>query len=475
MVATANTRVTLGVIIGSRGFFNAAYAQTARTDILAELEAMGVDHRILPFEATPNGAVETMSDARRYADFFDQHHRDIDGLLISLPNFGDEIAVVETIKRSGLKVPILLQAYDDQTDKVDVKGRRDAYCGKISVTNNLYQYGVPWTDTTHHTEDVATETFRADLRRFVGVCRVVRGVRTARIGAIGARPAPFQTMRFSEKLLERYGVTVVPVDLSVIMAAARAYADSDTEIQETVARIRDYGTIPAHVKPERVLLQAKWTAAVERWIAENECSASAIQCWDSLQKNYGCATCVTMSMMGERLRPSACEVDVVGALSMLVLSLAAEHPAGILDWNNNYGEARDMVVATHCSNYPKSFMGRAVEIGELDILGETLGREVSFGAIKGHVAAGPMTFFRATTDDRRGMVRSYVGEGEFTDAPFDMDGGIAVCRVARQRELMSYVTSQGFEHHVAMVRGNVGAIVEEAVGKYLGWDIMVHR
>ena len=177
--------------------------------------------------------------------------------------------------------------------------------------------------------------------------------------------------------------------------------------------------------------QAKWTLAVDRWIDDNDCDASAIQCWRSLQDNFGCATCLTMSMMGEKLTPSACEVDVMGAVSMYALALAAHAPSAILDWNNNYGHEADKCVCTHCGNYPKSFIGSTPEISELDVLGSVLGKEKCFGAVKGKVKAGPMTYFRASTDDRLGVVKTYVGEGEFTDDPFAMDGGIAVTKVAR--------------------------------------------
>ncbi len=99
-----------------------------------------------------------------------------------------------------------------------------------------------------------------------------------------------------------------------------------------------------------------------------------------------------MSMMGEKLMPSACEVDVTGAVSMYALALASENAPGFLDWNNNYGDDRDMCINTHCSNYPKSFIGKTPEISNLDVIGNSVGPEKCFGAIKAQVAAGPMTY-----------------------------------------------------------------------------------
>lgn len=475
MTLTIRRKITLGVVIGSRAFFSPAPCLTARQEVLTQLDRLGINAVTLPYEATANGAVQNIKDAELYAAHFKAHRDDIDGLVICLPNFGDEIAIAELISRAKLNVPILLQASNDEVDKVSVHERRDAFCGKISVTNNFWQYGVPFTETTTHTCDTGGPQFGADLERFSRVCRTVRGLRGARLGAIGARTGAFQTMRYSEKLLQASGITVVTVDLSEMMGAAGAILDDDPALLARLDKIKAYGTIPGHITPAQILTQAKWTLAVNRWIEDNGCDASAIQCWRSLQDNFGCATCVTMSMMGEELMPSACEVDIMGGLSMYALALASGAPPAILDWNNNYGREADKCVCTHCGNFPKSFIGDTPEIGELDVLGESIGRSKCFGAVKGKVKPGPMTYFRLSSDDRAGTLKCYLGEGDFTDDPFPMDGGIAVTRVARLRELMRFVTRNGFEHHVAMVRGHHADIVNEAVSRYLGWPSYHHN
>jgi L-fucose isomerase-like protein len=475
-VASSFTKpLTFGVIVGSRAFFNPAVAIAAREQALAQLQRLKIEALILPQGETENGAVQSRQDAQRYANFFRQTRDRIDGIVVLLPNFGDEIAIIETLRGADLGVPVLIQASNDEVDKVDVHSRRDAFCGKLSVTNNLYQYGIPFTDTTSHTVDIDSAEFGDDLERFGRICRTVRGLRRARIGAIGARTGAFQTMRFSEKLLQFAGMTVVTVDLSEIIAAASAVADDGPEVKVKLGEIAAYGKIPAHIKQANIVKQAKWTIAVDRWIEANECDASSIQCWRSLQDNFGCATCLTMSMMGERLMPSACEVDVMGAVSMYALALASAAPPAILDWNNNYGREADKCVCTHCGNFPKSFIGAEPEISELDVLGTVIGQEKCFGAIKGKVKAGPMTFFRVSSDDRNGTLKSYVGEGEFTDDPFPMDGGIAVTRVARLRPLLGFIAQNGFEHHVAMVRGQHAATVHEAVSRYLRWPTYRHE
>ena len=467
-------QVSLGLIIASREFFNGTLALDARRDVIAQLDKLGIGYHILPVDATNNGTVETKEDVRKYVQLFDEHRHDIDGFVVLLPNFGDEIAVIETIQRSKLNVPVLVQASNDDLDKVDLRGRRDSFCGKLSVCNNLYQYGIDFTDTTTHTSDIASDEFAADLDRFARVCRTVKGLKNARIGSIGARTGAFQTVRFSEKILQASGVTVVTVDLSEILGAAQAINSDAPEVKAQLERIASYGRIPAHIKQENIVKQAKLSLAVNRWIEENECDASAIQCWTSVQDNYGCATCLSMSMLSERLMPSACEVDVAGAISMYALALASGAPPALLDWNNNYGREPNKCVGTHCGNFPKSFLGVEPEISNLDVLGTTIGPEKCFGAVKGKVAPGPMTYFRISTDDRLGKVKGYVGQGTFTADPFAMDGGIAVIDLPRMRDLFTHLCRQGFEHHVAMVRGSHADVVDEAVSRYLKWDVYHH-
>jgi L-fucose isomerase-like protein len=469
-------RLCFGVIVGTRGFFNTELAVNGKKSILSVLDSMGYSSVIMPEDATPTGCVETTADGIACATHFKKYAGEIDGIIVTLPNFGLELGIVAAIHEAHLEVPILLHAEDDDLDKVDVAHRRDAFCGKLSVANNLWQYGIPFTNTTLHTCKVGSEIFRNDIQKFAGICRVVSGITKARIGAIGARPADFQTMRVSEKLLQRAGLTVVPVDHSEVLFDALRLADDDERVVKKLEEIRSYGSIPASVPDKNVLKQAKYTVIVEQWIDEQNIDAACFQCWTSIEKNYGCATCLTMSMLGEMKIPCACEVDIAGAVSMYALTLASEQASALLDWNNNYGEDRNKCVNTHCSNYPKSFFGTDdIEISELDVLGASLGKDNCFGAVKGKVKKGPMTYFRISTDDFSGKIRAYLGEGDFTDDPCDMAGGVAICEIDGLQTLMNHIVMHGYEHHVAMVRSYVADILEEALGTYLGWDIYRHR
>lgn len=451
-------------------------AKDVRKQLLKTLADEGYDYVILPEDATPTGSssIETREDGLKCAELFRQNRDRIDGIIVSLPNFGFEIGIINAISVADLNVPVLVQACDDENDKVDLDSRRDAFCGKISVCNNLYQYGIPFTDTTLHTYSIYSELLAKDINKFAGICRVVNGLRHARIGAIGARPAGFQTVRASEKLLQKSGITVVPVDLSEILGAARKIEDTDAELLKKLEEIKCYAAVPKEYS-DKLVLQAKFGVAVERWIEANQIDAVAVQCWDSLEQNYGCAACVTMSMLGEKLLPAACEVDIAGAVSMYALTLAAQGQSALLDWNNNFAEDRNKCVCTHCGNFPKSFVRNDLKLGTLGVLGRTLGKVNTFGAVYGKVTKGDFTFFRISTDDTKGAIKAYLGTGEITDDPYGMDGCIAVTKVNNLQTLMKYICKNGFEHHVAMVRNDVKEILNEAIEDYLGWNLYVHE
>lgn len=469
-------KMCFGVIIGTRAYFNSDLARDVRKQLLKTITDEGHEYIILPEDATPTGSssIETREDGLKCAALFKENRDRIDGIIVSLPNFGFEIGIINAISVANLGVPILVQACDDENDKVDLDSRRDAFCGKISVCNNFYQYGIPFTDTTLHTYSIYSDLLAKDINKFAAICRVVNGLSTARIGAIGARPAGFQTVRASEKILQVSGITVVPVDLSEIMGAAEKIEDTNPILVKKIEEIREYAKFPEKFF-DKIVLQAKFGIAVEEWILANDIDATAIQCWDSLEKNYGCAPCVTMSMLGEKLLPSACEVDVAGAIAMYALTLASGKPSALLDWNNNFAEDRNKCVCTHCGNFPKSFVQNDLDLDSLGVLGRTLGKVDTFGAVNGKVAGGEMTYFRISTDDPKGFVKSYLGTATVTDEPYDMDGCIAVTKVDNLQKLMKFICKNGFEHHVAMCRSDVKDVLQEAIETYLGWDIYVHE
>jgi L-fucose isomerase-like protein len=466
-------KTTLAVVVGTRDFFPAEPVLEARREVLALLEEMDIDRVVLDEKATHLGAVETWEQAGRCAALFKENRDRIDGILVILPVFGPERGISDTIRLSELQVPILVQAYPDDADSMNVELRRDAFCGKISVCNNLSQYGYAFSLTANHTVRPKTSRFRADLEKFVGVCRVVKGLRKARLGAVGSRPTIFNTVRYSEKLLEACGISVTTVDLSEIFAAANRLMDRDPSVQTCAESIRGY--IDTNGVPANSLLKmAKLGVVLDDWIIENELDATAIQCWTSMQQNYGVNACTLMSMMSDRLMPSACEVDVTGVLSMYALQLASGKPSALVDWNNNYLEDPDKCVLFHCGNWATSFFPQA-KMANAEILATVLGTENTYGTVSGQAMASPISFARITTDDHHGKICTYVGEGEITSDELNTFGSRAVVKIPKLQKLLQYVCKNEFAHHAAMNASHSASVLAEAFETYLGWEVYYHQ
>jgi len=469
---SANKNTTLGVIIGNRDFFPDKLVGEARTEILSLFKKLNITPILLNDTDTKLGGVETFAEAKKCAALFNQHADEIDGILVVLPNFGDEKGVAETIKLSGLNVPVLIQAYPDDLGKMDVVNRRDAWCGKISVCNNLYQFGIKYTLTTKHVVSVNDETFISDVKNFTAVCKVVKGLRKVRIGAVGARPGAFNTVRYSEKILQRNGISVTTVDLSEILGNANKLTAEDKSVKEKLEKIHAY-TNTGLTPPDKLVQIAKLDVVLADFMTENYLDASAIQCWTSLQKNYGCNVCTSMSMMSENMLPAACEVDVTGTLTMYAMQLASNSPSALVDWNNNYADDDEKCVLFHCGNWAKSFLPD-IQISTAPIIGTSVGTENTYGALEGRTPASPLTYGRISTDDCKGVVKAYIGEGELTNDALNTFGNRAVAQINNLQGLMQYICRNGFEHHVVMNASKTAGVLKEAFENYLGWETYQH-
>jgi L-fucose isomerase-like protein len=463
----------IAVIIGNRGVFPGDLSEDAREDIIKVFGKMDIEPIIIPKEDTKFGAIENLEEAKKCAELFRKNKDKIDGILVTLPNFGDERAVADTIRMAELNVPVLVQAYPDELDKLHIGKRRDSFCGKLSVCSNLEQYGIPFSLTNLHTVSPTSDGFISDLERFLGVCRVVKGLKGAKIGSIGARTTPFKTVRFSEKLLEVNGISVETVDLSEIIGKAEKIKDSDELVKAKLKMINAYAPT-ADVPAAAIAKMAKFAIALDEWIKANDIKASALRCWPELQEYADFMPCYLMSMLSESLSPCACEVDVMGAIGMYALQLASGIPSGLFDWNNNYGDDPDKLILFHCSNYPKSMI-ESPKMSYNDIDANVRGTiEKSYGTCVGRLKESPMTYARIATNDVAGTMIAYIGEGELTDDPLDTFGGVGVAHIDKLQTLLKFMCKNGFEHHVAISLSSVADILYEAMDTYLGWNVYYH-
>lgn len=464
---------TFGVIVGNRGFFPAELAKSGRETVLKVLQEEGFGAVVLGPEDTRYGSVVTYEDSKKCAALFKAHRDDIDGILVTLPNFGEERGIADAIRLSGLDVPVLVHAFPDEASKMSIQNRRDSFCGKMSCCNNLTQYGIAYSLTTMHTVDPESTGFREDLQRFGAVCRVVNGLRHARFGQVGARPAAFITVRYSEKLLEDAGISVESIDLSEIFGQANALADDDPRVTEQIGSIRDYVKTDG-IPQDAILKMAKFAVVMDRFVTDHELDGTAVQCWTSMEENYGVVPCTVMSMLSDKLKPSACEADIAGLVGMYAMALASGRPSALLDWNNNFGDDPDKAVVFHCSNLPQDIFGREARMDYQEIIAGTVGKENTYGTLVGRIKPTALTYCRVSTDDYAGTVRAYIGEAEITEDNVDTFGGYGVIHVPDLQDLLAYICEMGFEHHVAVNPSQVADALDEAFTKYLGWDVYHH-
>jgi len=469
----ASRKMTMGLIVGNRGFFPDHLAKSGREEMIGALDSAGMDVVALTPEQSKYGAVETREESRHCAELFKENRDRIDGIVVTLPNFGEERAIADTLRLADLRVPVLIQATPDDPKKMTIAFRRDSFCGKMSACNNLRQYGIPYSITTLHTEAPDSPEFTSDLQWFAAVCRIVNGFRNLRVGAIGARPAAFNTVRYSEKILEANGISIETLDLSEVLGRIDRMKDMDDAAQAKLASIKKY--VDSKDVPDSSLMKmAKLGAVIDQWMARAEVQISAVQCWTSLEENFGVVPCTVMSMMSEQLLSSACEVDIAGVLGMHALQLASGTPSALLDWNNNYGTNPDKAVCFHCANLPKHFF-RSFKMDFQEIIAGTVGKENTYGTVVGLIKPGKMSFARFSTDDTSGKIRGYVGEGRFTDDPLNTFGGAGVVEIPKMQKLLHYICENGFEHHVAANLSTVAAAVHEAATRYLGWETYWHE
>ncbi|MBI4556740.1 MAG: fucose isomerase [Candidatus Hydrogenedentes bacterium] len=471
-MAAKARKTTFGVLVGNRGFFPDELAREGREIVIRRLGELGYGAVVLGPRDTKFGCVETWEDAKKCAELFRKHRDNLDGIIVTLPNFGDERGIADTLKLAGLEAPVLVHAWQDDATKMTLAHRRDSFCGKMSACNNLRQYGIRYSLTQRHTVNPDTRAFAEDIHWFASVCRVVRGLRNCRIGALGARPAAFNTVRFSEKLLQASGISVETLDLSEVFGRAGRLSEREPKVKRRLEAIKGY-TKTGGVPSEALVKMAKLAVVVHDWMNTCELDAIAVQCWTSMEEFFGVVPCTVMSMLSDQLMSSACETDIAGTVSMHVLALASGSPSFLLDWNNNYGDEPDKCVCFHCSNLPKSCF-EDTKMDFQDIIAGTVGKENTYGTIQGRIKKGPMTFCRVSTFDTEGSIAGYVGEGEFTNDPLKTFGGFGVARVPGMQELLQLICREGFEHHVAANHSQVARAVHEALTNYLDWHVHLH-
>lgn len=454
---------------GNRGFFPGELIASAREEVKKAVEKAGHDYLMMGSELTRYGAVETTKEGKLYADFLKEHQGEYDGVILSMPNFSDENGAIAALRDCG--VPILIQAYPDEINKMDFLHRRDSYCGKFSIMDVFYQFQLPFTIFKPHVVHPNTTAFAEQLKKFAAVCRVVKGMRKFTIGAIGARTTAFKTVRFDELALQKYGISTETIDLSDLFARMNALKADDVRVQAKLAKLLKYSDC-GNVPKEKMISMAKTGVALDDLISEYYMDCVAIRCWNEFENIMGISPCLLLSELNDRGIVAACELDVMNAVSMRALSLASEKPATVLDWNNNYGDEENKVILFHCGPVATSLMvPESGHVTEHPMFAKSYGAGCGWGCNEGRIAPNKLTFLSAKTEN--GRIVFYSGEGEFTTDEIESGffGCAGVAKIADLENKLLKIGQLGFRHHVSVSIGHVNDAIQEAF-KYLGYEVI---
>lgn len=411
---------------------------------------------------------ETRDEGMLYAKWLREHRGEYDGVIFSMPIFADENGAIWALQDAG--VPILMQAYPDEIGKMDFKQRRDAFCGKFSVTDVFEQYQVPYTALAPHTVHPLSPAFKQNLKDFAAICRVVNGMKRFNVGCIGARTTAFKTVRYDELTAQRYGINLESFDLSELIYNVERMEDHEPKVAEKLKRLENYADF-TQVPQKNKLTLAKVSVEIDNYIEGYHLDAITLRCWNELETILRVCPCVLLSELNDRGIVASCEMDLCSAIAMRAMHLASEEPAACLDWNNNYGDDPDKVILFHCGPVAQSLMtGKGIVTEHKMFAKEDPGS--GWGTNEGRIKAFPMTFANCKMED--GKIVFYASEGEMREDPIEEAffgcGGVAF--IPHLQKKLLKLARNGFKHHTAVGVGNMKLILEEAMKYYLHYDLI---
>ncbi len=453
---------------GNRGFMPAELIKGAREDMIKAVESKGHTALVMDENATRYGAVETRDEGKLYHDWLKSHEGEYDGVILCMPIFIDENGAVAALQDAG--VPILMQAYPDEIGKMDFAHRRDAFCGKFSVTDVFYQYKIPFTVMKPHVVHPLSSEFGKNLDDFAAICRVVKGMKRFNLGCIGARTTAFKTVRFDEVTLQRYGINVESFDLSELIFKVNEKADNDEKVLQklnTLEKYADFSLVPEKNK----LTLSKISVVIDEYIEEYRLDAITLRCWNELETILRVCPCVLVSELNDRGIVCSCEIDLCSAITMRAMNLASEMPTACLDWNNNYGDDEQKVILFHCGPVAQTLMeGKGVVTEHKMFAKEDPGS--GWGSNEGRIKAFDMTFSNCFTEN--GKLKIYASEAKFTGEPIEKEyfgcGGVA--EIPDLQNKLIALAKGGFKHHTTVGVGHMKYVLEEAFTTYLGYDLI---
>lgn len=463
-------KIKIGFVPAHREPFGEDWAAQMRKRCLDVIsQAPGLEVIVPDEQLTSGGCVRNDGDAEKTIRLFQE--KGIDGLVIGTMTFGDEVAAL-AVASAFQGLPVLLFGTKEGDFTSGGCRRSDSFCGTLSISSGLYRRKIPFTFAGMVFPE--EESFLESISNFVRVCSIVRGFIGARIGLVGPRPERFETCIFSEDaMMRQFKQRVVPTSLPDIMKRVDTLRDNAPEMQKIIQQMKDQADL-SELGEETIGNIAGLGYALNQFAEEKKLSAMGVQCWTAMQEIYGISSCYAMGRLTDQGVMTSCEVDIYGALTMLVQHLASLStiPPHFIDWTIQHQEKENVFLAWHCGNAPPSLAskGSGVKIRYHSILGETLGIDRSMGTGEFQLKPGVVTLCRL--HERDGKFKMLITTGESIESDQSIRGSWSWVTVPDLDKLYSTLVMEGFVHHASMIHGDYTRAIKDA-SEFLGIETVI--
>lgn len=382
-------------------------------------------------------------------------HAGVDAVFAPHCNFGTEDAVAKLAREMGK--PFLLWGPRDEEPQADHTRLRDTQCGLFATSKVLRRLGVPFTYVVNSRVD--SEVFERGFKNFAATAAVVNAFRSLRIGQISTRPGGFWTVMINEgELVEKFGIEVVPTSLTEIIMNTEATLEAQPAAMQAIVDEWKSRVDMSAVPDDAALHMAAMMTVIREWADAEGLSAVAIQCWSALQDAMGIMPCFIDSELTAAGLPIACETDIHGAITSVMLKNAvlAQTPIFFADLTVRHPENDNSELLWHCGPFPTCL---AVEGCTPAVSGHYVLEDAKPGVTDCHIKGGDVTIARFDGDpDTYSLL---MGHAQGTTGPHNR--GTYVWVEVGDWPLWEELLIRGpYIHHVACVHGHVAPVLYEA-------------
>jgi len=460
--------IRIGFVPSHRSPFDKKWAIEMRNRTIKSIEANVSDVELVyPDSTITDGALVTSKeDACRVIELFKE--KNIKGLIIGMMTFGEELPNL-LIAEAFENLPVFVFGTKEGPFTEDGNRKSDSFCGTISTASGLARRNINFDFSGIHFPE--ENEFLENIQRFVKVVNACDNFKGMRIGAIGPRPAPFETCAINEMdLITKFRIKVIPFTLLKLKADLEKI--EFTNIIDKFEQIKKFYNCSLS-DDNMIAKSAKLEHILGKYAQEENLSGFGVQCWTAIQEEIGISPCLSMGRMTDKGIMCACEVDILGAITMVIqhnLTMNKDVPH-FIDWTIQNQEDENTFLAWHCGNAPVSLKcGSCIpEIKSHSILGQQIGYDKSFGTAEFQLKEGNVTINRLV--EINGIFKMLSVKGDTVPDNRNLRGSWKWVKVKDLKKLYRTIIESGFTHHASMIFNDVSKEVKTFC-KFAGIDIV---